>query len=97
MLVDAGIDGLNSLNAAPTWISSICENASTIDPCRRNVQHAHAGQGRGERQVEAEARTIIDLGRNGVVVIGTHSVSPEIPPDNYAIYNDFCLAYGDFT
>ena len=48
-------------------------------------------------EIEAEAREIIDLGRDGGVVIGTHSVSPEIPLENYVVYHDFCLKYGEFA
>lgn len=39
-----------------------------------------------QRGIEAEAREIIDLARNGGVAVGTHSVSPEIPLGDFAIY-----------
>ena len=47
--------------------------------------------------IEAEARRIIDLGREGGVVIGTHSVSPEISLENFMAYHECCLKYGDFS
>ena len=43
-------------------------------------------------EIEAEAREIIDLGREGGVIIGTHSISPEIPLENFVIYHEFCFA-----
>jgi uroporphyrinogen-III decarboxylase len=50
---------------------------------------------RGDKAaIEAEAREIIDLGRDGGVVIGTHSVSPEIPLENFLAYHECCLSYG---
>ena len=48
-------------------------------------------------EIEAEAREIIDLGRDGGVIIGTHSISPEIPLENFVIYHEFCLQYGLFS
>jgi uroporphyrinogen-III decarboxylase len=48
-------------------------------------------------RVEAEARQIIDLGRQGGMIIGTHSISPEIPLEHFAAYDRVCRTYGDFT
>ena len=42
------------------------------------------------------ARRIIELGRHGGVVIGTHSISPEIPLENFAAYHHTCLEFGNF-
>ena len=45
--------------------------------------------------VSSSSETVksVDLGRDGGVVIGTHSISPEIPLENYLIYRDVCLGY----
>jgi hypothetical protein len=48
-------------------------------------------------RIEAEARALIDLGRDGGVVIGTHSVSPEIPLAHFVAYDAVCRTYGNFT
>ena len=61
-------------------------------PGGRDVQYAYADP-RPREEIEAEARAIIDLGRDGGVVIGTHSISPEIPLENYLIYRAVCLDY----
>ena len=47
-------------------------------------------------RVRAEARAIIDLGRDGGVIIGTHSISPEIPFELYCAYHETCRTYGVF-
>ena len=97
MLVDAGIDGLHPL-----------ERRAGMDVARLRRQYPRlilAGGMcntvtlvRGPRaEIEAEAREIIDLGRDGGVIIGSHSVSPEIPLENYLAYHEFCRVYGDFT
>ena len=52
----------------------------------------------GEREkVEAEAREIIDIGRDGGVIIGTHSLSPEVRIEYFAAYDRICKTYGDFA
>ena len=97
MLVDAGIDGLNPL-----------ERRAGMDPFEIRSRFPRLVllggmdntdtliQGPADR-VEAEARALIDLGREGGLVIGTHSVSPEVPKENFAIYDRCCRTYGDFS
>jgi uroporphyrinogen decarboxylase len=96
MLVDAGIDGLHPLERRAgmdivqlrkryprlVLVGGMCNTVTLV---------------RGTRaEIEAEAREIIDLGRDGGAIIGTHSVSPEIPLENYLVYHEFCRTYGDF-
>jgi uroporphyrinogen-III decarboxylase len=96
MLIDAGIDGLNPL-----------ERRAGMDILRMRERYPHLVliggmdntatliHGPVERVV-TEAREIIDLGRDGGVVIGTHSLSPEIPLEHFWAYRETCLTYGDF-
>jgi uroporphyrinogen-III decarboxylase len=97
MLVDAGIDGLNPLERRA--------NMDVVAIRRRYPRLVLIGgmdntdtliNGPVERVI-AEAQAIIDLGRDGGVVIGTHSVSPEIPLPYFCAYRDTCLTYGDFA
>ena len=97
MLVDAGIDGLNPL-----------EQRAGMDVAAIHARHPHLiltggmcntdtlVNGPVER-IENEARELIDLGRNGGVVIGTHSISPEIPLEHFLAYDRTCRTYGDFS
>ena len=97
MLVDAGIDGLNPL-----------ERRAGMDPeliRRRHPNLMLIGgmdntdtliKGPAEK-IEAEARALIDMGRDGGVVIGTHSLSPEVPLEHFAIYDRVCRTHGDFS
>ena len=48
-------------------------------------------------RIQAEARDLIDLGRDGGFIVGTHSVSPEIRLDYFAAYDEVCRTYGDFS
>ena len=96
MLVDAGIDGLNPL-----------EKRAGMDA--REIRRRYPRQiltggmcntdtlirGPVER-IEEETRDLIEMGRDGGFVIGTHSISPEIPIEFFEAYHRTCLKYGRF-
>jgi len=97
MLVDAGIDGLNPL-----------EKRAGMDAVKLRERYPRLILTGGmcntdtlvngpKERIVAETKELIDLGRDGGVVIGTHSVSPEISLENYATYHDTCLSYGNFS
>lgn len=94
MLVDAGIDGLNPL-----------ERRAGMDPLALRKAHPRLILTGGMdntntlihgpiTRIQAEARALIDLGRGGGFIIGTHSISPEIPIDHFAAYDEVCKCYG---
>jgi len=96
MLVDAGVEGLNPLERrAGMAIEEIRKRyprlVLTGGMC--NTRTLVEGP---VAKVRDEARRIIDLGRNGGIVIGTHSVSPEIPIEHFAAYVEECERYGAF-
>jgi len=97
MLVDAGIDGLNPLERragmSPATIRKLYPHLIlTGGMCNTDT----LVNGPAEK-IRAEAREIIDLGRCGGVVIGTHSISPEVPLENFAVYHEVCKTYGCFV
>lgn len=93
MLVDAGIDGINPM-----------ERRANMHPVELRKRYPRlvltGGMDNTDTlingpvaRVEAETREIIDLGREGGVIIGTHSVSPEIPLRNFMAYHTTCTNY----
>ena len=97
MLIDAGIDGINPLERRahmdavelrkryPGLIltGGMCNTDTLINgPISR---------------IQAEACVLIDLGREGGLIIGTHSVSPEIPLEHFVAYDEMCRTYGNFS
>jgi uroporphyrinogen decarboxylase len=94
MLIDAGIDGLNPL-----------ERRAGMDPFELRARYPKlvlAGgmcntdtlvQGPAER-IRAETRALLDLGREGGVIIGTHSISPEVPLEHFVAYHETCRTEG---
>jgi uroporphyrinogen-III decarboxylase len=97
MLVDAGIDGLNPLErrAGMDMVELRRRYPNLI--LTGGMCNTHTLVRGSKQEIEAEAREIIDLGRDGGIVIGTHSVSPEVPLENFVIYHDVCTTYGDFA
>ncbi|OGV65143.1 MAG: hypothetical protein A3K19_15865 [Lentisphaerae bacterium RIFOXYB12_FULL_65_16] len=97
MLVDAGIDGINPI-----------ERRAGMDPMaiRRRWPHLILIGGVCNTdillngpvaRIEAHVRELIDLGRHGGLVIGTHSINPaEIPPAHFEAYHRTCMTYGNF-
>lgn len=94
MLVDAGIDGLHPLERRAHMEMPLlrCRYPRLI--LAGGMCNTHTLIRGSREQIEAEAREIIDLGRGGGVIIGTHSISPEIPLENYLAYRAVCLDYG---
>lgn len=96
MLVAAGIDGLNPLEQRagmdPAKIRRKFPNLVLIGGMDNTDTLIH---GPAER-IEAEAKVLIDLGRNGGLIIGAHSISPEVPLENFWVYHRVCRTYGDF-
>jgi len=94
MLIEAGVDGLNPL-----------ERRAGMDPAALRARYPRLILAGGMcnsdtlingpvARIEAEARALIDLGRDGGLIIGTHSVSPEVPLEHFAAYDAACRTYG---
>jgi hypothetical protein len=97
MLVDAGIDALNPL-----------ERRAGMDPFLVRDRYPDLALVGGmdntgtlidgpPSRIENEARELIDLGSEGGLVIGTHSISPDVPLENFMVYDRVCRTYGDFS
>ncbi|MCX6925145.1 MAG: hypothetical protein NT154_18315 [Verrucomicrobia bacterium] len=96
MLVDAGIDGINPL-----------ERRAGMDPVALRSKYPRLVLAGGvdntdtlingpPSRIESEVRALIDLGRNGGLIIGTHSISPEVTLDHFEAYHRTCEAYGGY-
>ncbi|MGE5223192.1 MAG: uroporphyrinogen decarboxylase family protein, partial [Omnitrophica WOR_2 bacterium] len=97
MLVDAGIDGINPMERRAHMDAAALRKRYprlilTGGMCNTDTL-IHGPVVR----IQAEARELIDLGREGGLIIGTHSVSPEIPLEHFAAYDEFCRSYGNFN
>lgn len=97
MLVDAGIDGLNPLERRagmdPVEIREAFPKLVLIG----GMDNTDTLINGPAEKIEAEAKQLIDMGRDGGVVIGTHSISHEVPLEHMCIYDHICRTYGDFS
>jgi uroporphyrinogen-III decarboxylase len=96
MLVEAGIEGINPIERRAGMLMADLRRRYprlilTGGMC--NTETLVRGP---VSRIEAEAREIIDLGRDGGVVIGSHSISPEVPLEHYVAYRRVCTTYGVF-
>ena len=96
MLVDAGIDGINPVEPRA--------NMKVIELRKRYPGLILAGgmdntgtliDGPIEK-IQAETRQIIDVARDGGVLIGSGSIGPEISLENFTAYHEVCMTYGNF-
>ncbi|MFC1574393.1 uroporphyrinogen decarboxylase family protein [Candidatus Latescibacterota bacterium] len=96
MLTDAGIDGLHPLERRANMdITAIRKRYSDLILAGGMCNTRTLING-SPSDIESEAREIIELGKDGGVIIGSHSLCPEIPLENFRIYHETCLKYGTF-
>ena len=46
------------------------------------------------REIEAHVRPLLELGREGGLVLGAASISGDVPPESYEYYHSLCLEHG---
>jgi len=96
MLVEAGIDGLNPLEKRAGMEAGQIRRRYPRLVLTGGMCNTDTLRNGPASRVEAEARALIDLGQDGGLVIGTHSISPEIPLELFTAYHHTCLTYGDY-
>ena len=94
MLIDAGIDGLHPLERRAGMDIGAIRRRHPRLILAGGMCNTHTLVRGAPAQIETEAREILDLGREGGVIIGTHSISPEIPLPNFLIYHRACTEHG---
>jgi len=46
------------------------------------------------REIEAHVRPMLEMGRDGGLVLGAASISGDVPPESYEYYHSLCLKHG---
>jgi len=96
MLIDAGIDGINPVERRAGMLMTELRKKYPKLILTGGMCNSDTLINGPINKIEAEAREIIDLGRDGGVVIGTHSISAEVSIEHYAAYRNICLTHGVF-
>lgn len=97
MLIDAGIEGINPVEPraglhVPSLRKKYGEKLSLIGGMCNSLVLPN-----GDRaEIESAAEEIIEVGKDGGVVIGAHSIGPDVPVQNYMFYNETVVKKGDF-
>ena len=47
-----------------------------------------------KREIEAHVRPMLEMGRDGGLILGAASISGDIPPESYEYYHSLCLKHG---
>ena len=97
MLIDAGIDGLNPLEARADMGIGDIHTAYPNLILNGGMDNTDTLLNGPVSKVESEARSIIDMGHGGGIIIGSHSISPEIPLAYFRAYRDTIERYGRYA
>ena len=97
MLVDAGIDGLNPLERRANMEPSEIRKRYPRLILAGGMDNSHALIRGPVERIRSQARELIDLGRDGGLIVGAHSISADVPMEHFAAYHDTCLKYGHFA
>ena len=97
MLVEAGIEGINPVERRAGMDMETIRKQYPKLVLTGGMDNTDTLVNGPRQAIADEAQQIIDLGRDGGVVIGTHSISPEVPLEHFLAYHETCLSYGDFT
>ena len=96
MLIDAGIEGLNPLEKRAGMAMTEIRKKYPRLILTGGMDNTNTLVNGPVEKIEKEAREIIDLGKEGGIVIGTHSISPEISLAHFKAYRRICETYGRY-
>ncbi|MAF12066.1 hypothetical protein CMK11_16605 [Candidatus Poribacteria bacterium] len=89
MLVDAGIDGINPVEPkAGMHLPTLKERYGGRLSLIGGMCNSHTLPFGSEDDICAETREIVDVAGDGGVIIGAHSIGPDIPVRSYVAYDD---------
>ncbi|MDP7163473.1 MAG: uroporphyrinogen decarboxylase family protein [Phycisphaerae bacterium] len=87
MIVEAGVDGINPVEPAagldvPELMAKYGGRLSFIG----GICNTHILPGGDPDEIRRHVQTVVDAGRDGGLIIGTHSVGPDISVESYELY-----------
>jgi len=89
MVIDAGIDAINPVeHAAGMDLAELAEKYSGRLRFIGGVCNSHILPRAYPKEIRAHVEAILDAAENGGVIVGTHSVGPDIPLEAYELYRE---------
>mgnify|MGYP000468801893 CR=1 FL=1 len=96
MLVDVGFDGINPVEPrAGLHIPTLQQKYPGLSFIG-GMCNSHVLPEGPEERIREQAREIIEVARDGGVIIGAHSIGPDIPVSHYMHYHRTVKEEGDF-
>lgn len=96
MLIDAGIDGINPVEPRANMKMAELRKRYPGLILTGGMDNTDTLINGPIERIQSEAREIIDVGRDGGVLIGSGSIGPEVSLENFAAYAEVCGTYGNF-
>ncbi|MBN1445626.1 MAG: hypothetical protein JW957_05920 [Candidatus Omnitrophica bacterium] len=97
MLIEAGIDGINPVEPkAGMDILKLREKYNNKLFYIGGVDNAAVLPSGDKEKIKSHILPIIEAGKNGGIIIGTHSVSPDISVETYDYYYSVVQKYGHY-
>lgn len=97
MLVDAGIDAINPLEPrAGMDIEKLMNKYGKKLAYIGGMCNSVVLPNGPKEKIRDQVARIIQLGRNGGVIIGAHSIGPDIPVEHYLAYVDYVTELGQY-
>ncbi len=97
MLVDAGIDGINPVEPrAGMDVVSLKETYGDSLKLLGGMCNAHLLPNGTPEEIRNETRRILEAGKDGGIVIGTHSIGDDVPVSNFDCFYDTVLQEGRY-
>ncbi len=92
MLIDAGIDGINPVEySAGLDVVKLKERYGSKLRYIGGVCNTHILTSGDKGRIREHVEALADAGRNGGLVIGTHSIGPDISIEDYELYRNTVL------
>ncbi len=96
MLLEAGFEGFNPLEPrCGLDLVSLRERYGRRFTCFGGVCNTRVLPRGDRKEIEAHARPLIELAREGGVVLGTASVGDDVAPEAYDYYMSLVKRYGE--
>jgi hypothetical protein len=87
MVVDAGFDGINPVErSAGLHVENLINKYYGKLSFIGGLCNTHILPHGTHEEIKRHVDILIEAGRNGGVIIGTHSIGPDVPVENYELY-----------
>jgi uroporphyrinogen decarboxylase len=97
LLIEAGFNGINPVEpAAGMDVVKLIEKYHGRLSFVGGVCNSHILPGGDEKKIRRHVEAIVDAGKNGGLVIGTHSIGPDVPVENYELYRRIISERGTY-